>query len=191
MRACKAPTIVTERLILRGKKASDAKEMFVYFSNHTVRRFLSGRAPNSLAQLRYLIRRTVSPHNWVIIDKKSGKLIGDIELYNIVEGKIAEIGYILNPDFWGKGYMSEALEGVLEVAFKHMMLHRIWLRTMSDNSRSLGLIHKFGFEVHCQLEQCDFGGKIATVSMCSLGCDAYFVDRCESRKEKGRVYNAR
>ncbi|WP_163195854.1 GNAT family N-acetyltransferase [Clostridium thermarum] len=79
---------------------------------------------------------------------KDNKLIGKIQLSNIVMGIFRNgiVGYSIDKDFQGKGYMKEALKLVLEYAFNEMDLHRIEASTLVDNIKSQRVLLSCGFK---------------------------------------------
>ena len=79
---------------------------------------------------------------------KDNKLIGKIKLSNIVYGvfKSAFVGYGIDKNQQGKGYMKEALKLICDYAFDTMGLHRIEASTLLDNERSKGVLKGCGFE---------------------------------------------
>jgi len=56
------------------------------------------------------------------------------------------VGYILNRKYWGKGLMTEALTCLLNHAFDTLDLHRLEADTDPDNSASLAVLEKLGFQ---------------------------------------------
>jgi ribosomal-protein-alanine N-acetyltransferase len=78
---------------------------------------------------------------------KENKLIGKIRLSNIVYGafKSGIIGYSMDKDEQGKGYMKEALRMMLNYCFKEMELHRIEASTLTDNIKSQNVLRACGF----------------------------------------------
>jgi len=58
----------------------------------------------------------------------------------------AEIGFMLNRDYWRQGLMYQALEAVITFAFDTLKLHRIEADTDPGNTGSLALLEKLGFE---------------------------------------------
>ena len=76
------------------------------------------------------------------------KFIGKVQISNIVSGifKSAFVGYSIDVEYQGKGYMKEALNLVLEYAFVDMELHRIEASTLTNNSRSQGVLNGCGFK---------------------------------------------
>ena len=76
------------------------------------------------------------------------KYIGKVQISNIVLGifKSAFVGYSIDVEYQGQGYMKEALNLVLEYAFIDMELHRIEASTLIDNLRSQGVLMGCGFK---------------------------------------------
>ncbi|NLL30652.1 MAG: GNAT family N-acetyltransferase [Clostridiales bacterium] len=79
---------------------------------------------------------------------KDDYLIGKIKLSNIVSGvfKSGIIGYSIDKDFQGKGYMKEAVMLVLKYAKEELDLHRIEASVLVDNDRSKGVLIGCGFK---------------------------------------------
>ncbi|TPX55716.1 hypothetical protein PhCBS80983_g05096 [Powellomyces hirtus] len=77
----------------------------------------------------------------VIEEKLTGVVIGKMGLY-----KLPEIGFILHPAYWGKGYASEALTLMLKVIWDlRPELSHIDADVDPRNWRSLRLLKRFGF----------------------------------------------
>lgn len=81
-------------------------------------------------------------------DGKMENIVGDIGLSNIVYGGFLSctIGYKLDHRFTQKGFMFEALQRIISLAFNQLNLHRIEANIMPRNERSLNLINKLGFQ---------------------------------------------
>ena len=81
-----------------------------------------------------------------------GELIGGIGMN--VDGRRdaglddhkAQIGYWLGEPYWGKGYMSDALQQVLKLAFEDLKLVRVYAHTHEGNTASEKLLLRHGFE---------------------------------------------
>ena len=75
-----------------------------------------------------------------------GRLIGKAGLY-----RFPEIGYLLDPEFWGRGLMCEALGAVIERAFAVHGLPRLQADVDPRNMASIRLLERLGFrETHRQ-----------------------------------------
>jgi ribosomal-protein-alanine N-acetyltransferase len=83
---------------------------------------------------------------WGITTKESDVLIGSICLWNFSEDKkTAEVGYDLDPEFQGKGIMSEALKAVLNFGFNQRGFKTIEAYTDYRNLPSKKLLKHHGF----------------------------------------------
>lgn len=144
------PILYTKRLIIRPLAVSDAEDMFEYAQTNLVGP-KAGWAPHiNLNETINILRNMVlfKPQyelgNWAIVDRSSNKMIGTIELYNYVPGFKAELGYALNPLYWGKGLVTEAAFKVLDYGFNVLELKRIEAATFLDNFQSQRVCEKIG-----------------------------------------------
>ncbi|MDI2588543.1 GNAT family protein [Psychrobacillus sp. NEAU-3TGS] len=80
--------------------------------------------------------------------KTTDKLIGDISLNQIVRGDLQSCytGFTLDKEYNGKGYTTEALQLVVDFAFRELKLHRIEAGAMPDNTASIRVLEKGGFK---------------------------------------------
>ncbi|MEG0614035.1 MAG: GNAT family N-acetyltransferase [Clostridium sp.] len=78
---------------------------------------------------------------------KDDQIIGRIRVYNIVQGVFRSgfIGYSIDENCQGKGYMKEAVNLMLGYAYEDLGLHRIEATTLVDNERSQGVLKSCGF----------------------------------------------
>jgi [ribosomal protein S5]-alanine N-acetyltransferase len=78
---------------------------------------------------------------------KSEKMIGRIRIYNIVHGvfRSAFIGYSMDEQYQGNGYMKEAVSLVVTYAYEELGLHRIEATTLVDNEKSQRVLKACGF----------------------------------------------
>ena len=73
-------------------------------------------------------------------------LIGTIGFWRIEsENHRAEIGYLLDPAFHGKGMMHEAMKVVLDYGFGTLKLHSVEANIDKDNEASMKLVERCGF----------------------------------------------
>ena len=79
---------------------------------------------------------------------KADKLIGKIKISNIVYGvfKSGIVGYSIDEEYQGKGYMQEALKVVLKYAEEELELHRLEASVLTDNIKSKSVLLKCGFK---------------------------------------------
>lgn len=170
------PTLRTERLILRQMKVSDADDMYEYSKDPTVTRYLLWQPhPNVRYTERYLYYlsgryRAGLFYDWAIIWRESGKMIGTCGFTRVhEENNSAECGYVLNPDFWGRGIAPEALAAVMKFGFMTLGLHRIECRYMEGNDRSRRVMEKAGMRFEGLLRDAILvGDEYKTVGVCSI-----------------------
>lgn len=79
---------------------------------------------------------------------KDNKLIGKAKISNIVYGvfKNGILGYSIDKEYQGKGYMKEAINLVLGYAKDYLDLHRIEASVLTTNERSKRVLISCGFE---------------------------------------------
>jgi ribosomal-protein-alanine N-acetyltransferase len=66
--------------------------------------------------------------------------------WNKNDGKV-EMGYDLLKDFWGNGYMQEAITEIIKFAEKSMLVKEIDAHIYPENIRSIKLAERLGFVV--------------------------------------------
>ncbi len=141
----------TERLILRKISKSDAEDMFEYAKNPEVSKFLTWSAHESLRYTRSYIKFLIKKYregeyfDWAIETKDTHKFIGTcgFSMFD-KENRKVEIGYVLNPDYWGNGYATEAIKKILQYAAE-LGMHRVEARIIDKNTASEKVILKCGF----------------------------------------------
>jgi RimJ/RimL family protein N-acetyltransferase len=82
------------------------------------------------------------------LETKDGVYIGGIGLHKINwENRNAEVGIVIGKkEYWGKGYGTDAMLALLEFAFNHMNLHRVYLQVYDFNLRGIRSYEKCGFK---------------------------------------------
>lgn len=126
------PILETERLILRQLTYNDAKDLFEYFSLDIVMEYYDLATFTHIDEAEKVINtfntefENKKGFRWAIELKDEKKVIGTCGYHNwFHEHFKAEIGYELNPKYWQKGYMKEAIQPILSYGFEEMNLHRI------------------------------------------------------------------
>lgn len=147
------PSLPTEHLLLRPMRVADADDMFCYAKREDVTRYLLWSPhPNRAYTERYLRylqgRYAVGEfYDWAIIHRADNRMIGTCGFTRIDPShNSGEIGYVLNPDYHGRGYGTEAARCVLRFGFETLHLHRIEARFMQGNTASLRVMEKLGMQ---------------------------------------------
>ena len=147
------PILETERLWLRPLTPADTDFVFQHFSDPAVTQYLMDEPPvTAYAQAEAIVQFYQDPagknyNRWGLIRKSDQQLIGTCG-YHKWEKRYcrAEIGYDLGVNFWGHGYMAEALRIVFHHGFACMNLNRIEALVYVGNDRSLRLLRQLGFK---------------------------------------------
>ncbi len=154
------PALETERMILRRILPEDAADMYDYSRNDTVTKYLLWEThpaeDYTKNYIGYLQERydLGDFYDWALVDRSTEKMIGSCGFTTIdLPNNSAEIGYVLHPDFWGKGYMTEAVKAVLDFGFQRLMLSRISAVCMKENKASLRVMEKCGMTCEGLLRQ--------------------------------------
>ena len=143
----------TERLRLREFAPEDYEDVHAYSSDYeNVHHMMFG--PNTPQQTRdYLNIKCVEErlavprmhYNIALEVKQTQTVIGGISLHMNWRRDDAILGIITNRHYGGKGYCTEALAGVLDIAFDQLKLHRIHAVCDVENTAIQKVFQKLGF----------------------------------------------
>lgn len=116
-------SFVTKRLLLRKPHPEDAPLIFAaYARDPEVTRYLAFRPHRDLKESEAAVERfleawrTGKSYCWLIFRREDGTLLGAIAARH---DQGINLGYALARSYWRQGFMSEALQAVMEWAFKH------------------------------------------------------------------------
>ena len=143
----------TSDLHLRPLNMADSEAMFAILSDAQSMKYWSHIPATDInVAIKSLNEDLESDANgnsmcWAVTLKGQNELIGKCILFNFNHPhRRAEIGFILNRSYWRQGLMQQALEAVIAFAFDTLKLHRIEADTDTENTGSLALLEKLGFE---------------------------------------------
>jgi len=140
------------RIYLQKITSQDFDHYYTLVGNEKVMAMITERALNKEeAQEKfsyYLKNNELHPSygTFKVFEATSKELLGLAKL-EIKEGKRneAELGYLLQPEFWGKGFGNEIAEVLLEVASSDPELSRVFAITDPQNIASRKILLKNGF----------------------------------------------
>ena len=150
-------TLQTERLILRGWRLDDLDDFYEYSQSPDVGP-MAGWEPHSGKDVSLNILKSFIEKDevWAITLKETGKAIGSLGLHpeeNKGNYYAKSVGFVLSPDYWGKGYMTEAVKRVIQYVFDEMSVDILTVFHFPHNLRSKRVIEKCGFEYEITLKQ--------------------------------------
>ena len=157
------PILETERLTLRRVLPSDVKEMFELRSNPETMKYiprpLVTNYDEALAHIKMMEDKieTNEGINWAITLKGDDKMLGVIGHYCIKpEHYRAEVGYMILPEYHGKGITTEAVQCVVDYGFNTMQLHSIEGVIDPENEASQRVLQKCGFVKEAHFKENEF-----------------------------------
>ena len=132
-------------------------EMHEYSINEEFYEFFEYNAFKSKIEteqyLKKLINRTklidgdIQAMYWFVRLKEDSKLLGSAALVNINQNrKSAEMGYGIDPNYWGKGYVLLLQNALIRYTFESLGLNRLHGITMVNNERTISSIYAAGFK---------------------------------------------
>ena len=143
-------TIKTKRLVLRRFAPHDAPAMFCNWANDPrVTRFLTWQPHGTLEVTQGIIDgwcalyANPAYYHWGI--EFEGRLIGGISVVRQSDyDEVAELGYCIGADFWGRGIIAEAAKAVINYLFFEVGVHRVEIHHATDNPASGRVAEKCG-----------------------------------------------
>lgn len=144
------PQIETERLFLREISENDVYDMFEYASLPYVGPVAGWEPHTSYLYTRDVIKTYRKKPFYgqlsvfAVCLKSSKKMIGTCELHSYFKDFKAELGYTINPKYWGKGYAVEASKAMIYWGFEDLNLKRIECCSFTNNTQSQRVSEKLG-----------------------------------------------
>ena len=155
--------IETKRLYIRAIESKDAIDLFSYRSVKETNKY-QGCIPETLEETLAFIQKNPPeiniPETWFqlgIVEKKSGKLIGDIGLHFMdKENKQLEIGCTIDKHYQNQKFAIEALEAIIQYFFIQSAKQKIVASIDPRNTASIRLVERLGFRKEAYFEKSIF-----------------------------------
>lgn len=139
----------TPRLIVRDTEETDFPAILSFYTCQEAMRYISdGRYDWTLAELKTKYSRCNSsepggPCLLTVEVKETGEIAGEAGLFDSYDTpSIRELGYILAPGLWGKGYGTELCRGLIAYGFALPRTEKIVARMYAANEASVRLCEK-------------------------------------------------
>ena len=168
------PKLETNRLILRKLEYSDKSDIFEYAQNPNVAKYVLWEPHQDELDTLEFLNMVYASYNknkaapWGIQIKNDSKIIGTIGFIHwYIDKKEAEVGYALAEKYWNNGFVTEALEKVLDFGFEKMNLNKITARCLPENSASIKVLEKSGFKFEDKSKMF-VKGKLTSINFYSL-----------------------
>ncbi|KAI0055430.1 acyl-CoA N-acyltransferase [Artomyces pyxidatus] len=142
----------SSRFIYRESRPSDIDDLMAMWNDAEIQRNMTAEYP---APKTDAFRETLG--QWanstllyvVVIDKETGKLVGQTSLrwpgIGATKNRDAELGMMIGREYWGRGVGREVLEWTMSHGFRALGLHRISISVFEGNPKAIALYKKAGF----------------------------------------------
>ena len=148
-----APTITTERLVLRGWNEGDLEPFARLNADPVVMEHIGDLLTREESDA---FARTQEQHFtehgfglWAVEVTEGASFVGFVGLklqaFEAAFTPCVEVGWRLLPEHWGKGYATEAARAALDHGFNTVGLHEIHSWTVPMNMRSRSVMERLGF----------------------------------------------
>lgn len=123
------------------------KEFFQAYTPKRIEGFYTIEGQTNAIEANIAKSESGSSYSFGIFLNETDQLIGNVALTEILRGSLQScyIGYSMDQQQNGKGYMTEAVILAVDFAFKELELHRIEAGVMPHNIRSMKVLEKAGF----------------------------------------------
>jgi len=141
------PTLTAQDVVLRPLVTDDAEALFAAHGDPETHKYWSSPAHKDVAETARYIEETLAidgARGWAITES-GGEALGRIALFELREG-VGEIGILMRRDATGRGLASKAMKLVEDYAFNDLDMHRLVADIDPDNSNSISLFLRAGFE---------------------------------------------
>jgi RimJ/RimL family protein N-acetyltransferase len=157
--------IRTERLLLRPLTTHDTDALLTYRSQPDICRYVPFE-PMTREVIHDRLATQWARHELTdegqaltlgVEVAETGELVGDVVLFwHSRLHANGELGYVLNPDFGGRGLATEAAKATLRLGFETLGLHRIVARVEERNESSARLARRLGMRQEARLVHNEF-----------------------------------
>lgn len=149
----------TDRLIIRQMALTDVDFIIRIFNDKTFIKYVSDKNIRTQDEAEdYLLKGPIKSYKTygfglnLIVNKSEGVPIGICGLLKREELEYPDLGYAQLPEFFGKGYISEAAEAVLNKEMDRHSLHTVLAIALQDNLKSHKVLEKLGFSLKGLIE---------------------------------------
>ena len=141
------PELRTERLILRGLRASDWDAYAAINADSAVRDWLGGNLlsrEQSWAQMETFLGQWVLRGYGIFAVQVDGDLVGRVGILHPADWPEPELSWTLAAPFWGRGLATEAAAEVRRWVFERFNWDRMVSYISPENTRSRRVAEKLG-----------------------------------------------
>lgn len=142
----------TKRLFLRYPKLSDAAEIYSVVKSPQFPEQLPLKEMDAVSKIEEWLRRlqenwaTGQGFSWMVEDRDSGNMVGQVTLLKVKGDHVWAMAFWIHPEYWGKGYATEAAERLFAFGFEEIGANKIWAGVGEWNKGSIRVLEKIGMK---------------------------------------------
>lgn len=136
--------LTTKRMILRGARPQDLDDLFAIYSDARAMRYWSTPPHPDKATTQDNLDRLIASaaqHLVYFVFEADGRVIGLGGMH-----KDDEIGFLLHPDYWRQGYVTEAMQTMIPYLFDTTPVAQLTADVDPLNKASIALLKSLGFQ---------------------------------------------
>ena len=107
---------------------------------------------------------------WCVEERATRAVIGIAGLKRLEQGEDVEVGWIIEPSAWGRGYATEAAREVIQYAFEQIGALRAVAHIAPENAGSIAVARKLGMQLE---QEAAVGTALVFVRNRELALEAY------------------
>lgn len=144
------PIIETDRLRLRGWSEEDLPAFTRLNANPDFMTYFGSGEPISMAESFRVMASIVGHWHlkgfglWLVEERATGAFVGRVGLLNMPEWPSTEVGWGIHPDFWGRGYATEAAIASAQWGFENLPLDFLISIIDPRNAPSIAVAERIG-----------------------------------------------
>lgn len=146
--------ITTQRLHIRKFEIQDWRAVVNYMSDQTVMHYMPEGVLTAEQVQKFISDNRDEAKHFAIVLREQSQVIGHLVFHPYFGEHTYEIGWVLNPAYYRKGYASEAAQALLNYGFTKMKLHRIIATCQPENIASYRVMEKIGMRREGFFKKC-------------------------------------
>ncbi len=138
--------LITPNLVLRRARMGDLEDLHACFSQPAAMRYWSRPEHETIEETREflasMVKAPADSDDFVV--EHQGRVIGKAGAWHL-----PEIGFLLHPQFWHRGFAREALDAIIPHLFATHPIEALTAEADPRNAASISLLQRLGFaETH-------------------------------------------
>lgn len=148
----------TEHFLVRFCTMADADDVAVFWNDQEVMKYIGdGSWGGDIPIVKKFLQKTIASYSkapgygdCAVVDKQSKKVVGLAGLELLAGSNEIEAGYILSREYWGRGFGTEILKGLIKYGFSQLQCEKIIAISVPENLASIKVMEKCGMHYVCQ-----------------------------------------